>query len=431
MEETNELTRKLEPVLGERARGLWLSAVLAKDRVSSRKTRSLTEILADKYAQIDYQPKIRLPPPSSDLMPGRFSLGTVLYPDEPFSKLGITDQDLLRHVLVVGMTGTGKTTLAFQLLRELNRNGIPFLIFDWKRSYGKLAKSAEFSGSKIIRLGDSDCKFRFNPLIPPHGINPKHWMALFIDVCKHAFFLGHGVEYFMRKAIDELYGRYRVYDGGARYPTFVELEKILVKEYVKGREMLWMSSAKRAVASLTFKGILREVFDTQDNSDMEELLNENVIIEMDNLANLEKTFVVEALILWLYHFKKAKGKSGSLNHVTVIEEAHHVLSSFKEKAAGEETIIESTLRMIREFGEGVVVLDQEPSKLSSSVIANTGTKVCFNLGHGKDIREMSEAMNLRFEESRMIDLLKIGHAVVKLKDRFPQPVHVRFPLSQA
>lgn len=428
MEEIDELLRKLEPVLGDRTKGLWHWYQMSGETESKEKKEQFLRLLADINARVDYREEIRLPPPSSTLTPGEYHIGTVIYPDKPFSEFGLTDQDLLRHVLIVGMTGTGKTNLVRHLLIQLANQSKPFLVFDWKQNYRRLKQLQVLRGTRVIRLGDEQCGFHFNPLIPPPGIHPRHWMAMFIDVCKHAYFLGQGVEYFLRKAIDQLYEQFGVYRGSRKYPTFLELEKVLVREYVKGREMLWMSSAKRAVASLTFKGILRETLNVRQNIGMDQLLKRNVIIEMDNLANLEKTFMVEALMLWLYHYKKSLGKSENLDHVTVIEEAHHVLSARKERAEGEETIIESTLRMIREFGEGVIVVDQEPSKLSESVIANTSTKICFNLGSGKDISEMSRSMNLTLEEMRYIDKLKTGEGIVKLKNRFVEPIKVRVPL---
>ena len=84
--------------------------------------------------------------------------------------------------------------------------------------------------------------------------------------------------------------------------------------------------------------------------------------------------------------------------------------------------------MIREFGEAVIVIDQEPGKMSDSVLANTSTKICFNLGNGKDIEIIGRAMSLTPEEVASIDRLKVGHAIIKRKDRFIEPVHVRFPL---
>lgn len=424
----NDLLQKLEPMIGSKAKKLWYWQVLSKDKESYFRNRSLLQLLADKKARVDFRENIRLPPPLPTKLAGSYYLGEVIYPDQPYASFGLREDDFMKHILICGMTGTGKTNLVFQILKELARKNKPFLVFDWKQNYRRLKNIHGLEKLRIIRLGDDECRFHFNPLIPPPGIDARHWMAMFIDVCKHTFFLGHGVEYFLRKAIDQLYQRCGVYDGGHRYPTFVELEKVLVKEYVKGREMLWMSSAKRAVASLTFKGILRETLNVEQNGQLQGLLKQNVVVEMDNLATLEKTFMVESLMLWLYHYKKSLGRSDKLNHVTVVEEAHHVLSGRKERVEGEETIIESTLRMIREFGEGVIVVDQEPSKLSESVIANTNTKICFNLGSGKDIGIMVGAMCLKPGEERFIDKLRVGQGIVKCKSRFNEPIVLSVPL---
>ena len=78
----------------------------------------------------------------------------------------------------------------------------------------------------------------------------------------------------------------------------------------------------------------------------------------------------------------------------MIEEGHHILSRVKEDTQGIETVMETSLRQIREFGEAVIVIDQEPSKLSDSIKANTYTKIVFNLGNGKDIADMSRCLDL-------------------------------------
>ena len=84
--------------------------------------------------------------------------------------------------------------------------------------------------------------------------------------------------------------------------------------------------------------------------------------------------------------------------------------------------------MIREFGESIIIIDQEPGKLSNSILANTLCKISFNLGNGKDVSTISRAMNLTREEKRYIDKLKVGHAIIKMKERFSEPIHIRFPL---
>ena len=427
MKEIKDILRKLEPVMRDRVRGLWYWSLLPKDEKAFQKNKDLLRLIADKKAKLDFREEIRLPPPNPSKLAGEYDIGTVIYPNIDYAKFGLKEDEFIKHILIVGMTGVGKTNLSFHILRELSKKGKPFLVFDWKRNYRKLKQLPEFRDLKVIRLGSEDNSFRFNPLIPPPGTHPKHWMAILIDVIKHAFFVAHGVEYFFRKGIDHLYESYGIYEGKKDFPTFADLEKLLQKEFVRGREMLWMSSAKRVLASLTFSGLLGEVLNVRQQQSIEDLLSQNVIIEMDNLATIEKIFFVEALLLWIYNFRKNEGKREEFKHAIVIEEAHHILSQKKEWEFGEETIVETIIRMIREFGESVIVIDQEPSKVSNSILANTNTKICFTLGNGRDIKTIGSAMNLKNDEMRYIDKLKVGHAIVKMKERFDVPIHVRFP----
>ncbi len=103
------------------------------------------------------------------------------------------------------------------------------------------------------------------------------------------------------------------------------------------------------------------------------------------------------MILWLYEFRKNEGKREEFKHALVIEEGHHILSQKKEHVEGVETIMETSLRQIREFGEAVIVIDQEPTKLSHSIKANTYSKIIFNLGNGKDVTEISECAGEVFQ----------------------------------
>ena len=427
MEEIKDLLRKLEPLIGDKAKGLWYLNLLSKDPKAKSLNKDLLRLLADKKVKQNYQEAIRLPPPSNEKLDGEYNIGTVIYPDEEFTEFGLREEEFIKHIMIVGMTGSGKTNLGFHILRQLVKHQKPFLVFDWKRSYRDLKQFPEFNDLKIIRLGSPECDFKFNPLIPPPGVHEKHWMAMLIDVIKHAFFVAHGVEYFLRKGIDDLYNQFQRYKGRQNYPTFEDLEKVLRKEFTRGREMLWMSSAKRVLASLTFSGLLGEVLNVRNHKSIDELLNQKVIIEMDNLATIEKIFFIEALLLWIYEYRKLEGKRESFKHCILIEEAHHVLSKKKESSSGEENIIETIIRMIREFGESVVVIDQEPSKLSNSIKANTNCKICFTLGNGSDISIIAKSMNMTNEQKRMIDKLKTGHAIVKIKNRFDEPIHLKIP----
>ncbi|MEZ5357196.1 MAG: DUF87 domain-containing protein [Candidatus Zixiibacteriota bacterium] len=426
-DEIKDILQKLKPIIGKKAKALWKLCLLSMSPREEFENHKLLGLIADKKAKIDYQKSIRLPPPAPHILSGQYHIGKAVYPDVEVSDFGLRENELIKHILIAGITGAGKTNLSFQLLRQLRKHEKPFLVFDWKMNYRALRQLPEFSDLKVIRLGEKDFNFKFNPLIPPPGTNPKHWMAMLVDVIKHAFFVAHGVEYFFRKGIDYLYSQYKIYEGNTDYPTFVDLEKLLRKEFVRGREMLWMSSAKRTLACMTFSGLLGDILSSREPNKIEELLNQNVILEMDNLATIEKIFLIESLLLWIYHYRKNEKKREIFKHAIIIEEAHHILSGQKELALGEETIMESVIRIIREFGESVIAIDQEPSKISNSILANTNCKICFNLGNGKDIDTMAKCLSLNSEEKSAIDQLKVGHAIVKMKERFTNPIQVKIP----
>ncbi len=429
-DEIKELLQKLEPLLGSKTEALWYLQLLSKDEKTFYNNKDIIRLIANQEAHIDYKKTIRLPPPEKEKLTGKYLLGKVIYPNNRYTEFGLREEEFIKHIFIAGMTGTGKTNVTFQILKELNRHKKPFLVFDWKGNYKALKQLSGFDDVEIIRLGDKDCRFKFNPLIPPPGVDPRHWMAMLIDVIKSAFFGSHGVEYFLRKGINQLYEKCGIYEGKKEFPTFIGLDKILKKEFVRGRESLWMSSVKRALASLTYPSLLGDVMNGRTQQPLEELLNKKIIFEMDNLSTVEKVFFVESFLLWIYHFRKNEGKRESFKHAIIIEEAHHILSGKSETLHGEENIIETIIRMIREFGESVIVIDQEPSKISNSILANTTTKICFNLGNGKDIEVMERAMSLTEEEKQSIDKLKVGHAILKMKERFHEPIHVKFPLVE-
>ena len=182
MKEIKDILRKLEPVMRDRVRGLWYWSLLPKDEKTFQKNKDLLRLIADKKAKLDFREEIRLPPPDPNKLKGEYDIGSVIYPETDYAGFGLREDEFIKHILIVGMTGSGKTNLSFHILRELSKKGKPFLVFDWKRNYRKLKQLPEFKDLKVIRLGSEDNSFRFNPLIPPPGTHPKHWMAILIDM---------------------------------------------------------------------------------------------------------------------------------------------------------------------------------------------------------------------------------------------------------
>lgn len=111
MKETKDLLRKLDPVLGRRARGLWYLNLFSKDSREERDNKGLLRMLADRKAKVSFQEKIRLPPPTKERLSGEYRMGTVIYPEDNYAGFGLHGGEFIKHILTVGMTGSGKTNL--------------------------------------------------------------------------------------------------------------------------------------------------------------------------------------------------------------------------------------------------------------------------------------------------------------------------------
>lgn len=426
--ETEEKLRKLASVDFNAAQTGWL-LYLSGELEERQEASDLLDILLHQKLQKDFEENIFLDPPPAPKCFGEYILGNVLYPPKTkFCSFGLREDEWIKHVLITGMTGTGKTNLAFQILKEFQKQKKPFLIFDWKRNYRDLLQLEEFKNLQIFTVARDVVPFRFNPLIPPPGTKPGHWLMKLVDVLAHAYFTGQGVEFLLREAIDWVYEKCDFFSGSPNeIPTFFRVKDYVYKKPLIGRMGLWKASAMRVLESLCFRHGLGPVVNTSKEWDYKRLLNSSVVLELDTLSDADKIFLTEAVILWLYEFRKTEGKREQFKHALLIEEGHHILSQKKENVEGAETIMETCLRQIREFGEAVIVIDQEPSKLSNSIKANTYCKISFNLGNGKDILEISNCMGLEKEESEYLNLLEVGHSIISLKGRVFVPLHVVFP----
>lgn len=367
---------------------------------------------------IEKNGEILLQPPMEEEAAGDFYLGTVNFGVRELHPFGLGEDEWTQHVSIFGRGGSGKTNLVMLVLWSFIKERVPFLVLDWKRNYRDLLAVRGTEDVEIFTVGRSIRPFKFNPWIPPPGFTPEIWMKRIIDVLCNAYFAGEGVMDVLIRAASEVYKLIET-------PKSRQVMAVVQQMKQSARQAQWRASALRILGSLT-TGAMGHVTDTGDNSCFVSMLDRQTILELDSLANSDKSFLAQAMLLWIHQFRMAQRGRGTLKHAIVIEEAHHILMKKRYDGAG-ETIVEVVLREIRELGESVVLVDQHPSLISVPAIGNTYTTVCFNLKHLDDVRAAAAALLLHEEKVDYLGLLPIGRAIVKIQGRFQKPFVVSVP----
>jgi hypothetical protein len=421
-----ELCRRLRPIIGPRADQIW-QAYHVESEEGRLQILDYLELMAAREleGQLD-QNTVGLVPPSASIAWGECELGSIAYQDRDMYPFGLRESEWTQHVGVFGRSGAGKTNLGFLIVEKLVQQGKPVLILDWKRNYRDLLGRPGFEDMAVYTIGRSIAPLAFNPLIPPPGTNPKTWLKKLIAVVAHAYLLGNGVLYLLQETLDSVYEQFGVYAGHVeRWPTFKDVLRMIKERRTSGREAGWLSSALRALASLTFGDM--DALVNRDGGNMRALLERTVVLELDALTQSDKVFVIQALLLWIHHMRMIEPTREQFKHAIVIEEAHHILTGERQSLVGGQSVMELTFREIREFGEAIVILDQHPSQISLPALGNTYATFCFNLKHRTDVNAMSQAMLLEDDEKNLLGALPVGTAIVRLQGRGDRPFTIRVP----
>lgn len=426
MTRTQELCRKLKPVLGRRIDQLWSVYLAESDAAGKADIEQTLELLAARHLKQDYQPdRAPFPPPPKDFsQKGDIRLGTVNYGSQDLYPFWLSGKRLKEHVLIAGRSGSGKTNLTFMLMLGAMDRGIRILALDWKRGYRDLLTLRP--GLKVYTIGRDVSPFRFNPFIPPEGCEPHVWIKLIVDVIANAYLGGEGVISLLTGGLDHLYSQAGVFDRmQTRWPTVQDLLVWLRSVKLKGRAAMWQASAERILLAMTY-GEFGAVVNTQSNAHVAELLNHNVVLEMDGLSSsADRTMFSEALTLYLYRYRLAQGPQDKLTNLIVLEEAHNLL--LHKTAEAKESVLESSIRMIRQYGLGYIFVDQSPSLISKVAFANSYATIALSQKLRADVQTIAGAMNLTEEQRDALSTLPIGTAVIRLADEHPEPFLIRVP----
>lgn len=355
---------------------------------------------------------------------------------------------LTRHLLVCGTTGAGKSNSIQALLSALPAD-LPVLIIEpakseyieWALRWNKTHEKAAYT----ILTPDGECDgerhehfhaLRLNPLAPVcrEGKRPnveQHQGDLSMALAAIMPQQEGSIGLMLDRLIAETYKRAGWSGEQPRpldsLPTLKEMSAAVdaaVQEAGYGKSEsseTFHGVLKQRLFQLT-NGVVGRLLNTKERPDWGQLFDHGrVIVNLDGLRPDEKIFTSELLLLYLQQWRKSappleRNSKGRLRHLTVVEEAHNIMSGDAQpgtpRAAASE-FFGNMLREVRAYGEGLVIADQQPSKLLDEVLSNTGSKLVHGLQDSRDAEAVGRAMSLDEAGRSHIHRLPVGHALVR------------------
>lgn len=380
--------------------------------------------------------EFELPPP----LEGEICLGEVVLPSgKSEHEVRMPLDDLTTHVYLTGRTGSGKTTSAFNLLLQLYDHGIPFLIIEpVKTEYRSL--SSYVKSLQVFTPGEDVAPFKLNIFEPPPGVSIKTHLDSLEAAWNSSFTMYAPLPYVMKRVLVETYRscNWDIRNDKRGRPIMLAdfrrtAESVARKLGYEPNVTMNIESALRVRIDNLEQGKQGDLFNTVASTPFETTLRKPTVIELKSISHPEeKAFVAALLLSNLATYLEAKGQSKSLRHVTLIEEAHRLLPNISaskgdpEGADSRKVMVEhfgNMLAEVRAYGEGLIVVEQIPTKILPDAIKNTATKIVHLVPAFDDRAVVAGAMGMSEEQSQFLTALKPGEAIVHLQ-RHPLPVRI-------
>jgi uncharacterized protein len=343
---------------------------------------------------------------------GGYLLGTVKSGGREFHDFRIQAEDLTRHVSVLGMTGSGKSTTTISMVRQVAEAGVPVLVLDWHNEYGRMITGV---GGKVVAPGKDD--FAMNPLEADPGADPTEHIAMICDIFSDIYHFTHPQAYMFRNALQKKLGE----TTSEEVPTIEALVKTIEAYPLKSAyDQETKVALLRRLVPLT-EGQPGKALGGSGQLKMEELLGTVVCVELGHLRDIQSRAVFSDVLLKMIYEEKVKRK-GSLDHLTVVEEARNIAPA--RRPEDPPTVGERMISELRKFGEGMMFVAQFPTHIAAEVVKNSGTKIVHRLAWPDDVGLIGDSLGLNPKQREHLTRLRTGEAVVGL-GRIPKPILVQ------
>ena len=352
------------------------------------------------------------------------------------------DLDLLSsHCFITGSSGSGKSYATYELLEQVLQNDVKIMIIEpAKGEYKQI-----FGGLKGIKIFTTDPNayriLKINPFQFPDNIHLLSHIEQLLQIFNASWPLYAAMPAILKQAVVDSYTRCgwdiqnSIWIPGIcnhKYPVFSDVLEILpdiinTSDYSSDSKGDYKGALLTRVQSMTV-GINGVIFKNSVGIEDSLLFDSNVVIDLSELGSDEAiALIMGVLIMKLNEYRKSQRKenpklalNSQLRHVTVLEEAHNLLkrTSKDQNQEGANMIgksvemISNSIKEMRTYGEGFIIIDQSPMAVDSSAIENTSTKIIMNTPAKDACEELGSALSLNDEQTRELSRLNVGVAAV-------------------
>ena len=321
-------------------------------------------------------------------------------------------EDLRRHVAILGMTGSGKSTTGARIVKQVAELGLPTMVFDWHNEYGRVLSEA---GGRIVAPGKDD--FAINPLDVGPGADPVEHLALVSDIFSDIYHFTHPQAYMFGNALQK-----RMTETGRdEVPSLTSLVRTIEAYPLRSAyDNETKVALLRRLVPLT-QGQPGKALGGPGAISLDVLLGTVLCVELGHLRDVQTRAIFCEVMLKMVYEEKVRRKS-SLDHLTVIEEARNVAPARRPEdppSVGERMISE-----LRKFGEAMMFVAQFPSQVAPEIIKNSGTKIVHRVAWPDDVTLIGESLGLNLKQKEHLTKLSVGEAIVGLA-RMQKPVLIQ------
>jgi hypothetical protein len=343
---------------------------------------------------------------------GGIALGRVKTRSRSTHEFRLQLEDLKRHVTIMGMTGSGKSTTAGVIVRQVAAMGLPVMILDWHNEHADLVRSV---GGQVLSPGRDD--FAINPMDMGPAAEMAEHVETVTDIFSDIYHFTHPQAYMFRNALQ----RCLTEAADREVPTLASLVSTIESYPLRSAyDNETKVALLRRLVPLT-QGHVGRAFNSPSSHTVDELLDKVLCVELGHIREtLSRSVFADILMKLVYEMRVSR--KAKMEHIMMIEEARNIAPVRRDEdppSVGERMISE-----LRKFGESMIFIAQFPSQVASEVVKNSGVRIIHRVAWAEDLRLVRDSLNLTQEQLAYVSSLGVGEAVVSLT-RLQKPLLVQ------